>query len=70
MTSDIEKETTSCFTYEVTMVLQVIAKSQEEADARLDQNGGFISKRDVSLKNVVELYSEDVRTKTKSKKGY
>jgi hypothetical protein len=68
MTSDVEKETTSCFTYEVTMVVQVIAKYQEEADARLDQSGGFISKREVSLKNVVELYSEDIKPKTK--KGY
>jgi hypothetical protein len=70
MTSDVEKETTSCYTYEVIMILQVVAKSQEEAEMRLDQSGGFISKREVSLKNSVELYSENVKIKTTGRKGY
>ena len=57
-----EKKTakeTSCYTYEVTMVIQVLASTKGEADEKLDREGGFISKRDVSFKNSVSLYSEE-----------
>jgi hypothetical protein len=57
MTSDAEKVTTSCFTYEVTMVVQVLASSRDAADKQLEENGGYVSKRDVVLKDAVELYS-------------
>ena len=52
-----ENKTTGCYTYEVSMVVQVLAKSKEEADEKLDLEGGFISKRDVIFKDVVSLYS-------------
>jgi hypothetical protein len=59
MTENLEgqKESTSCFTYEVTMLVQVLAKSKEEADLRLDKEGGYVSKREVSFKDMVALYS-------------
>ena len=57
MLSEEEKKTTSCFTYEVTMVVQVLSTSRESADKQLEENGGYVSKRTVSLKDVVELYS-------------
>jgi hypothetical protein len=34
---------TSCYTYEVTMLIQVIASTKEIADERLDKDGGYIS---------------------------
>ena len=61
MTENLEdqKESTSCFTYEVTMLVQVLAKSKEEADLRLDKEGGYVSKREVSFKDMVSLYSDE-----------
>jgi hypothetical protein len=70
MTSNEEKITTSCYTYEVTMLVQVLASSQEEADRRLDESGGYSSKRDVVLKKVVELHTETVKSENKKGKGY
>ena len=55
-----EKKTvreTACYTYEVTMIVQVIASSKGEADEKLDREGGYISNRDVSFRNSVDLYS-------------
>lgn len=52
-----EQEETFCYSYEVTMVIQVIARNREEADERLDAQGGYISKRDVVFKDAVALYS-------------
>lgn len=57
MTSSTDKATTSCFTYEVTMVIQILATSRDAADKQLEETGGYISKRDVVLKDAVELYS-------------
>ena len=41
---------TTCYTFKVEMTVQVL--SEEDADAArasLDQNGGFVSKREVEL---------------------
>jgi hypothetical protein len=55
-----EHKPTSCFTYEVKMIVQIFAKDKIEADAKLDAEGGFVSKRNVVFKDVVELYSGDL----------
>jgi hypothetical protein len=52
-----EHKPTSCFTYEVKMVIQILAKDKIEADVKLDAEGGFISKREVTFRDMVELYS-------------
>jgi hypothetical protein len=49
---------TSCYTYEVTMLVQVLAPSKEVADAKLDQDGGYISKRDVKFKFSTLLHKD------------
>lgn len=51
-----EVSNTSCFTYEVTMVVQVLAESRAAADEKLDKEGGYVSRRDVVLKDVAYLY--------------
>ena len=51
---------TSCYTYEVTMLVQVIAPSKEIADAKLDQDGGYISKRNVDFKFSTLLYKDGI----------
>jgi len=51
------EELTLCFTYEVTMLVQILAKDKEEAELKLDKEGGYVSKREVSFKDMVPLYS-------------
>lgn len=54
-----EKPTTHAYTYQVSMVLQVLATSEEEARAKLDEKGGFISDREVTLLDSVALQSDN-----------
>lgn len=72
MADKVDRRETSCFTYEVNMVIQVLATSKEEADARLESEGGFVSKREVTFRDSVALYSGDPlpfsEYKAKSKK--
>jgi hypothetical protein len=55
--ADMFKDT-SCYTYEVTMLVQVLAPSREIADARLNQDGGYVSKRDVVFIDSIILYKD------------
>ena len=58
MTKDIsEVKETSCYSYEVLMVIQVLAENKESADEKLDKDGGYVSKRQVTLKDVSPLYN-------------
>lgn len=50
---------TYCYTYEVTMVVQIIAPNKEIADARLDKDGGYVSKREVKVLDSVFLYKDN-----------
>ena len=56
---DLYKDT-SCYTYEVTMLVQVLAPSKEIADAKLNQDGGYVSKRDVEFKFSTLLYKDGI----------
>jgi hypothetical protein len=50
--------TTRVFSYDVTMLVHVVADSETEARAQLDEKGGIITKRDVKVLNAVALYGE------------
>ena len=50
---------TYCYTYEVKMVVQVIAPNKEIADARLDKDGGYVSKREVKVLDSVFLFKDN-----------
>lgn len=52
-------EPTSSYTYEVTMLVQVMAATKDEADEKLDREGGYISYRSVLLKDAVVLYTPE-----------
>ena len=54
-----KNKTTQCFSYEVTMLVHVIADDEETAKSQLDDKGGIVTKRDVKLANTVMLYGED-----------
>ena len=53
----VEHRETSCYTYEVRLVVQVLAESKKEADDRLDENGGYVTQRAIALKDITPVYS-------------
>ena len=50
-------EETSCFTYKVEMVIQILAEDEETARDQLDKNGGYVTARQVKLMDSVALYN-------------
>lgn len=52
-----KKDQTRCFTYEVTMVIQVLGVDEKSARESLDQSGGYVSSREVKLIDSVPLFS-------------
>jgi len=53
-----EVKSTQCFSYEVNMLVHIIADDEATAKAQLDEKGGIVTKRDVKLVNTVVLYGE------------
>jgi hypothetical protein len=54
-----EKEkVTQLFTYEVVMLVHIVADSEETAKTQLDEKGGIVTKREVKLLNAATLYGE------------
>ena len=53
-----ETKPTQCFSYEVSMLVHVIADDEKDARAQLDEKGGIMTKRDVKLVNSATLYGE------------
>jgi hypothetical protein len=58
-----EQTTATCFTYEVKMIVHVFADNLQEADAKLDKEGGYISSRKVSLLNESVLFDGSEESK-------
>jgi hypothetical protein len=54
-----ETKPTQCFSYEVVMLVHIIADDEATAKAQLDDKGGIVTKREVKLVNTVTLYGED-----------
>ena len=48
-----------CFSYEVIMLVHVIADDEITAKKQLDDQGGIVTKRDVKLVNTQPLYGEE-----------
>jgi hypothetical protein len=54
-----EKEkVTQVFSYEVVMLVHIVADTEKEAKSQLDEKGGIVTKRDVKLLNTATLYGE------------
>jgi hypothetical protein len=53
-----EKETI-CYTYKVEMTVQVFAENLEQANERLESNGGYVSSREVTLLDSNVVYSSN-----------
>lgn len=57
-----EDKVTKCYTYEVKMVVQVICDDDDKAaQVKLDKEGGYVTKREVTLMDAVSLYSGDAK---------
>jgi hypothetical protein len=54
-----ETKPTQCFSFEVTMLVHVIADDEATAKSQLDEKGGIMTKRDVKLLNTITLYGEE-----------
>ena len=54
---DTEK-VTQVFSYEVIMLVHIVADDEITAKAQLDEKGGIVTKREVKLQNAVTLYGE------------
>lgn len=53
-----ETKATKCYSYEVTMLVHIIADDETIAKTQLDEKGGIVTKRDVKLLNSTALYGE------------
>jgi len=54
-----ETKPTQCFSYEVSMLVHIIADNETTAKTQLDEKGGIVTKRDVKLVNTQTLYGEE-----------
>lgn len=54
-----ESNPTQCFSYEVTMLVHIIADDETTAKNQLDEKGGIVTKRNVKLLNTTTLYGEE-----------
>jgi hypothetical protein len=53
-----KEKVTQLFSYEVIMMVHIVADSEEIAKQQLDEKGGIVTKRDVKLLNASTLYGE------------
>ena len=52
-----EVENTTCYTYKVEMLVQVLAKDEPTALEQLEKSGGYVTDRQVNLMDSVSLYN-------------
>jgi hypothetical protein len=53
-----EEKATQCFSFEVKMLVHIIADDEATATTQLDEKGGIVTKREVELLNAITLYGE------------
>lgn len=49
-------EDTSCYTYKVEMIIQILAADEIAARNQLDEKGGYITSRKVTFMDSVQVY--------------
>ena len=60
-----EDENTSCFTYKVEMIIQILSDNELSARQHLDEKGGYITSRKVTFMDSVQVYKGNKLTKDK-----
>ena len=58
-----ENENTSCFTYKVEMIIQILSADQETARMQLDEKGGYVTSRKVTFMDSMQVYKGNKLTK-------
>lgn len=58
-----EEKITQLFSFEVVMLVHIIADNETKAKEQLDEKGGIVTKREVQLLNAVTLYGEKEENK-------
>lgn len=58
-----ENENTSCYTYKVEMIIQILSDNELAARAQLDEKGGYITSRKVTYMDSVQVYKGNKLTK-------
>ncbi len=54
---DKKINTTHCYTYEVTMLVQVLGEDEKSAREQLEKQGGYVTKRVVALADSISLFN-------------
>jgi hypothetical protein len=52
-----EVENTTCYTYKVEMLIQILAKDEPTALEQLEKSGGYVTDRQVTLMDSVSLFN-------------
>lgn len=50
-------EDTSCYTYKVEMIIQILAEDEPKAAEQLEKNGGYVTSRRVTLMDSIPLFN-------------
>ena len=58
-------ENTSCFTYKVEMIIQILAADEISAKAQLDEKGGYVTSREVTFMDSMQVYKGNKLSKKK-----
>ena len=58
-----DNENTSCFTYKVEMIIQILAVDEQTARLQLDDKGGYVTSRKVTFMDSVQVYKGNKLTK-------
>jgi hypothetical protein len=53
-----KEKVTQLFSYEVTMLVHIVADTETIAKEQLDEKGGIVTKREVKLLNTATLFGE------------
>lgn len=56
-------EDTSCYTYKVEMIIQILAEDEPRAAEQLERNGGHVTNRTVTLMDSVSLFNGITKSK-------
>ena len=64
-----DQNETSVYTYEVKLTISIIADSLESATEKLNKEGGYVNRREVTLLNSTNVYDTALASKKSSKKA-
>jgi hypothetical protein len=61
----MSNENTSCFTYKVEMIIQILAADEITARTQLDEKGGYVTSREVTFMDSMQVYKGNKLSKKK-----